>query len=117
LGSNWTSRLMKDYNGQTYWLSFNLRSFLPVNSGIPEWTNVALGYGAEGMTRAREANMGDKNSKRFRRYFVSADADLFRIPADNWIMGSLYLTRFIKAPAPSIEFNSKRKFKLHAIYF
>jgi hypothetical protein len=117
LGNNWASRLMKDYNGQTYWLSFNLRSFLPVNSNIPSWANIAVGYGAGGMTRARETNIHNNNTKRFRRFFLAPDADLYRIHADNWTMGSLYLTRFIKPPTPAIEFNSKRKFKLHPIHF
>ena len=44
LGKHWASRLMKDYNGQTYWLSLNLRSFLPNNTGIPVWANVCLLY-------------------------------------------------------------------------
>ena len=118
LGKNWASRLMKDYNGQTYWLSFNLRSFLPSNTSIPEWANIAVGYGAGGMTRARDMNVNSDNStKRFRRFFLAADADLFRIPAQDWLQGSLYLTRYIKTPAPAIEYNSKRKFKLHPIYY
>ena len=28
-GSGWSERMLKDYNGQTYWLSANLRSFFP----------------------------------------------------------------------------------------
>ncbi len=32
LGNNGPSRIMKDYNGQTYWLSFNIASFLPASS-------------------------------------------------------------------------------------
>jgi hypothetical protein len=115
LGSNWPSRIMKDYNGQTYWLSFNLRSFLPVNTDVPEWTNLALGYGATGMTRAFPSEQSAKN--RYRRFFLSPDADVFRIPSKHSLESAAYLGKFIKLPAPSIEFNSKRKFKLHAIYF
>ena len=40
--------MLKDYNGQTYWLSANLKSFFP-GSNIPPWLNVAIGYGADGM--------------------------------------------------------------------
>ena len=41
-------RMLKDYNGQTYWLSANLKSFFQ-GSNIPAWLNVAVGYGADGM--------------------------------------------------------------------
>lgn len=115
LGSNWASRLLKDYNGQTYWLSFNLRSFLPVNTSVPEWTNLALGYSATGMTQAFPSS--EKSENRYRRFFLAPDADLFRIPASPGFESPAYLGKFIKIPAPAIEFNSKRKFKLHAIYF
>lgn len=48
LGDGLLEELFKDYNGQTYWLSFNLSSFF--NCGIlPEWLNLALGYGGDGM--------------------------------------------------------------------
>jgi hypothetical protein len=115
LGNNWPSRLMKDYNGQTYWLSLNLRSFLPVNSSIPEWTNLSIGYAASGMTTAFPSN--ESSEKRYRRFFIAPDADLFRIRTENSLESAAYLGKFIKIPAPAIEFNSKRKFKLHVIYF
>jgi hypothetical protein len=122
LGKNWASRLMKDYNGQTYWLSFNLRSFLPVNSSVPEWANISFGYGASGMIHAdnKSGNLlsPQKSNTRYRRFFIAPDADLFRIKTpSSLINGSLFLTKYIKAPAPAIEFNSKRNFKLHLIYF
>ncbi|MEI2711500.1 MAG: hypothetical protein V9E96_21190 [Chitinophagaceae bacterium] len=52
-GKNLLSRMLKDYNGQTYWLSANLKSFFP-KSNLPAWLNVAVGYGAEGLLDADE---------------------------------------------------------------
>ena len=52
LGSNFPSRLIKDYNGQTYWLSFNIKSFLSAKNDFPAWLNMSVGYGAEGMMGA-----------------------------------------------------------------
>lgn len=46
-GSSWTSRMLKDYNAQTYWASFRIRSFFP-KSRIPEWLCVSVGTGADG---------------------------------------------------------------------
>src|SRR5690606_4112804 len=48
LGSSINEQILKDYNGQTYWLSFNLYSFTKSNI-IPKWLNVAVGYGGTGM--------------------------------------------------------------------
>ncbi|MGB5417984.1 DUF2279 domain-containing protein, partial [Algibacter sp.] len=48
LGKTFFEQVLKDYNGQTYWLSANLHAFFK-ESNIPKWLNIAVGYGAEGM--------------------------------------------------------------------
>ena len=50
LGSNLQENMLKDYNGQTYWLSINPSSFMRKETKFPKWLNIAIGYGAEGMT-------------------------------------------------------------------
>jgi len=45
LGSNFGESLLKDYNGQTYWLSFSPASFFK-NSKIPKWACLSFGYSA-----------------------------------------------------------------------
>lgn len=122
LGKNWASRLMKDYNGQTYWLSINLRSFLPANKNVPVWSNLALGYGADGMIGARNNPTVIKGNaipsfERSRQWYLAADADLFRIPAVPAVQSPLYLLQFMKVPAPAIEFSSKRKLTLRPINY
>jgi hypothetical protein len=47
-GKSFPEKLLKDYNAQTYWLSFNLKSFMP-QSRLPGWLNISVGYGADGM--------------------------------------------------------------------
>jgi len=50
LGGNHLERALKDYNGQTYWMSFNLKSLMQIeNKNFPNWLSVALGYSATGM--------------------------------------------------------------------
>jgi hypothetical protein len=122
LGKGWAARLMKDYNGQTYWLSLNIKSFLASNSKFPAWANVAVGYGADGMIGARSNPEEIKGTpvpsfKRNRQFYFAPDAELFRIKSNEAINASLYLLRFIKTPAPAIEFNSNGKIKLKAIQF
>jgi len=48
LGESRGSSILKDYNGQTYWLSLNLKDITGV-SAMPEWLSVSGGYSATGM--------------------------------------------------------------------
>ena len=71
LGSSFSEQILKDYNGQTYWLSVNLYSFAK-DSKIPKWLNLAFGYGAEGMISGNEQNTNPflaHNPKRFSLLF------------------------------------------------
>jgi hypothetical protein len=122
LGSNTQERIIKDYNGQTYWLSGNIYSFLNKESRFPKWLNIAVGYGAEGMTGARENILYDKhgstlNFERYRQYYFSLDIDLSKLVKKPGFLKALAETiGFIKFPAPAIEFN-KKVMKFHSFYF
>ena len=50
LGESLAQEIFKDYNGQTYWLSFDVQAFAK-KSKFPKWLNLALGYGAHNMVR------------------------------------------------------------------
>jgi uncharacterized protein YfiM (DUF2279 family) len=125
-GKNIAERMIKDYNGQTYWLSANLKSFMP-KSNLPSWLGVAFGYGADGMFGA-ERNVGrDKNGnitfdrrdvRRYRQYYISPDIDLSKIKTKNKLLklafGALNAFKF---PAPSVEYNSKGQLLFHFLHF
>ena len=110
LGKNFTEQLLKDYNGQTYWLSVNVASFMSDRTRFPNWLNVAVGYGANGMTGGHE-NPVMYNSAgnlitvdRYRQYYLSLDIDLHRIPTRSRFLRLVLDTlNFIKIPAPAIE--------------
>lgn len=112
LGSNRTEALLKDYNGQTYWLSVNVASFLNPETNFPAWLNVALGYGADGMTGGK-ANVPVVNAagntidfKRYRQGYLSLDIDLTRLGEQNHFLRALGNTfGFLKIPAPAIGFD------------
>jgi Predicted periplasmic lipoprotein (DUF2279) len=123
LGKNWISRILKDYNGQTYWLSINIKSFLSAKNDFPSWLNMSLGYGAEGMIGA-SSNPDSVNGRlipqftRYRQFYLAPDADLIRVPTNSQAFSTAaYLTRFIKMPAPTLEWNTLRKWKFHPLYF
>ncbi|MBL4623637.1 MAG: DUF2279 domain-containing protein, partial [Flavobacteriales bacterium] len=85
LGGSWNERFLKDYNGQTYWLSINLKAFAGKESPIPNWLNLAVGYSADGITGGSQNYKFDNDGnaipefERQRQFFLSLDVDLTRI--------------------------------------
>jgi hypothetical protein len=120
LGSNFSEQLLKDYNGQTYWLSANLHSFFK-QSKIPKWLNIAVGYGAEGMITGEDELVNTvffPEKERTRQFYFSFDADLTKIKTKSPILKTVFsLFNTIKIPAPTIEFQSKGRTKFHVLYF
>jgi hypothetical protein len=49
LGRNLPERMLKDYNGQAYWISANISDLTGIPGVIPDWLNIAFGYSANGM--------------------------------------------------------------------
>lgn len=122
LGSNFPERMLKDYNGQTYWLSGNIYSFLPKESRFPKWLNVAVGYGGEGMLGGF-SNPSEVNGTpvphfdRYRQYYLTLDVDWTRIPTHSKFLKSIFnIFSFIKFPMPALEFSNKGT-TFHPIYF
>ena len=120
LGSSFAENILKDYNGQTYWLSINLQSFAK-DSKIPKWLNLALGYGADGMiTGNKEENTPilASNPQRFRQFYLSLDVDLTKIKTKSHFLKTVFsVLNTVKIPAPTIEFVRFNDIKYHFIYF
>jgi uncharacterized protein YfiM (DUF2279 family) len=124
-GKSTLERLLKDYNGQTYWASINLKPFFK-NSKLPEWLSLSVGYGAEGLFGGEENIGRDENGnmvfdrqdiKRYRQWFLAPDIDLSKIKTNKKAVKFLltFLSSF-KFPMPSLEF-SNGKIKAHAVHF
>lgn len=120
LGSTFTEKILKDYNGQTYWLSFNLHSFIK-NDKIPTWLNVAIGYGADGMLTANTETKTQINlpmTERNRNFFMSIDIDLTKIKTNSHLLKTLFSTiNLLKIPAPTFQINQYGKTIWHGFYF
>ncbi len=113
LGESLGERILKDYNGQTIWLSGNLRSFAP-KSTIPPWLNVAVGYGAENMLTA----FPEPGDGRFRQYYVAPDIDLTRIKSGSALVRTiLFVLNGVKVPLPGIEVRSTGRVLFHGLAF
>ena len=120
LGSSLNEQILKDYNGQTYWLSANLHSFFKA-SKIPTWLNVAVGYGAEGMITGNEDLVNTvflPETERFRQFYFSFDADLTKIKTKSHVLKTVFeVFNTIKIPAPTFEISSRGDFTFHYFYF
>lgn len=123
LGGNHTERLLKDYNAQTYWLSINPQSFSSSRKIFPEWLNIAVGYGAKGMTgtyyNPEEVNGETIPSfQRTRQFYLSLDLDLTKIKTKSeFLRLVLEVANMVKIPFPTLEYNSEDGVEFHAIYF
>jgi hypothetical protein len=114
LGNDLASEILKDYNGQTFWLSFDMDKFIR----FPRWLNLAAGYGAEGMIFARDyQNIEAGYNKPYRQYYLSIDFDLTAVKSrSKFLRTLLFVANTIKLPAPALEF-SKDGIKFKPLYF
>ncbi|MFC2087178.1 DUF2279 domain-containing protein [Bacteroidota bacterium] len=125
-GESFPERLIKDYNAQTFWLSMNLKPFIK-SDYIPDWLNLAVGYGAENIYGGFENEWSvddlkykirDGEFPRFRQFYLSPDIDFTKIKVENrFLKMVLHGVNFLKFPAPSLEFNKVDGVKFWFVYF
>jgi hypothetical protein len=99
-----------DYDGQIYWLSFNVNKLLPRNAKKywPKYLNLATGYGVEGISNVT-------NTTAYRQYFFGIDYNLSAIPAKRKISRALINTLdLFKYPAPGFS-NDKDGFRFRPV--
>ena len=124
-GKSNPERFLKDYNGQTYWLSVAPKTFFP-NSRFPAWLQLSLGTGAEGLFGGYENIATDKNGNitfsrtdipRRRQWYLAPDVDLTKIKTNKkGIKVALQILNIVKFPTPSLEY-SRGKFSWNWLHF
>ncbi len=115
LGETLPEQILKDYNGQTYWLSFS-----PFGEKSKfSFLQISAGYGAEGMTGGREnSHPAEVYFPRYRQYYLSLDINLSQIRTrKQWLNKVLSTLSLIKIPFPAVEWNTTRQIRWHWIYF
>jgi uncharacterized protein YfiM (DUF2279 family) len=118
LGSTPMEEILKDYNGHTYWLSFDLYSIFNKSRIFPKWLNLAVGYGAEGMLYGHEHENNAKGYHSYRQFYLALDPDLSYIRTKSKLLkGLLFFVDMIHIPAPTLEYNNKEGFTYHWFYF
>lgn len=103
LGDDLASESLKDYNGQSYWLSVDMDKFVR----FPKWLNFVVGYGAEGMVYARDRqNIENGFGEPYRQFYLGIDFDLTAFKTRSGFVNTLIMiANMVKLPAPAIEFS------------
>lgn len=135
-GHTIAERILKDYNGATYWASVNIDAFLADGNPVPKWINVAVGYGAQNMyggftnkwcSKPKDAawdeaackdvqNRHDMN--RYSQFYLSPDIDFSKIQTDSKALKTfLTIVNMLKLPAPALEVNTKGGLIFHPVQF
>lgn len=117
-GRNFQQRLLKDYNGQTYWLSAPLSLNASNNKGFKRWLCLSIGYSINENVYADNNINSVNNFHATREFFFSFDADLNRIEwRRKWVKKIASVINFIKIPSPTIGIRSDGKVKLYPLFF
>lgn len=113
LGQGLSEEILKDYNGQTYWLSFDLNKL--ISPKIPKWLNIGFGYGATDMISARDEQNKQLGLNPRRQYYLAIDFDLSQYHSSSKFLNTLiHFINMIHLPAPTLEVDNELKF--HFIY-
>jgi hypothetical protein len=115
LGDGLAQEFIKDYNGQTYWLSLSIQEMTQIKK-IPPYLALSLGYGIDGFIGAAANPTTDKNGNpypyfyRNRLLYLSLDIDLEKIKTNNKrLKQTLAFLNFIKVPFPAIYLDKRGK--------
>jgi len=123
LGNSIPSRMLKNYNEQTYWLS------MPVDllsEELPAWLCLSFGYGASGLLGGRDNVWLDESGttidyshvKRRSMLKFSFDVDLGALPLrKKWQKNLIRWVRWIKIPAPCLIIEHGKSPNWQAIYW
>lgn len=106
LGSNLQEKVLKDYNAQTYWLSFSPFAWSKKEKA-PKWLNLAFGYSVDGKLIGDQDFFtsvdGLKTFKAKREFILSLDIDVKNLPIKKkWLKAALTPFNVIKIPLPAL---------------
>jgi hypothetical protein len=119
LGDSSLEQVLKDYNGQEYWLSFNIYSFTKLDF-VPKWLNVAIGQGGSGMLFGNQKSALENEfiQNEYRQFYLSLDVDLTKIKTNSHFLKTVFsVFNTIKIPAPTLQLNSNKDFRAYVFYF
>ncbi len=118
LGANVPQRLLKDYNGQTHWLTADVGAFLGPAARWPRWLHVAVGYGAENLVYGSPEQNRAAGYQTVRQFYIGPDVHLMNVRTRSKVLRRLfYVLSIVRLPAPALELRSTGGVRLHGLYF
>lgn len=133
-GTTGPEKVLKDYNGQTTWLSVNPSMFMSPETRFPKWLMISGGYSVDGLLGGYENKWCDdpemkpedcppdqltdySQIPRERQFYLSLDVDLTQIPTNSPYLKMVFnVLNIVKFPAPALQLqNGNLSFK--PIYF
>lgn len=114
LGANFQERLLKDYNGQTYWISFS-PAHIQGFQVLPKWLCISIGYSVD------QKLVGDQDSylgfQAQREWLFSLDVDFSQLKTSRkWVNTLLKQLNYIKIPFPTMSLINGKIYG-YGIYF
>ena len=121
-GVDYIQNSLKDYNGQTYWFTFDINRLIGKKI-LPSWLLLSLGYGAEGMYGGHDNVWTDKdgvvqdfsNVGRYRQFYISFDINFDPLVKNQKLKRWLYPLNIFKLPFPALEI-SEKGLQFHWLY-
>lgn len=115
LGSSFGESVLKDYNGQSYWLSISPGKFLK-NSSFPKWICFSVGYSVDEKLKGDADTYVDMHYgtvyQAKREFLFSLDVDFSSIPVRKpWLKTLLSQINYLKVPFPTLLISDKAYFR------
>ncbi len=118
LGENLPTKIIKDYNGQTYWFSSSPSLWKNKATKFPKWLALSVGYGANNMLYGSENQNNENGYQSARTFYLSLDINWNEIKTKHKGLKLLFgLFNGIKMPFPAFYFDTKKGFNGRWIAF
>lgn len=122
-GTGYIQNSLKDYNGQTYWLTIDINK-LTGKKILPKWLLLSIGYSGEGMYGGDDNVWTDKQGVthnfsdvvRYRQWFLSFDINFTPLVKNKVLQRVFYAVNIFKIPFPAIEFSENGP-RFHWLYW
>ncbi len=121
-GSSGLERFLKDYNGQTIWISSSLYHFFP-RRNIPKWLAISFGYSGKnlygGVSNEWEVDgqLFSVDNPRTRQFILALDYNLSELKSNRPLVKSLLrFANIIKWPAPGVSYSRADGFSFHVVF-
>lgn len=112
LGATFSERFLKDYNGQTYWLSFSPSTFYK-SPKIPTWICLSFGYSVDqkivGDKEVYYSSILNQSYYSSREFILSLDIDFSKLPIKRiWLKTLVKQLNHVKVPFPALVFTNTK---------